>query len=44
MSYFSIPRSTLIGETLLDGNTNDSNDGTKVAYTLTNGSYTNTSV
>jgi hypothetical protein len=40
----SIPRASCIGETLLDGATTDTNDGTKVAYTLTNGSYATTQV
>lgn len=39
MSYFSIPRSGLVGEFLLDANANDTNDGTKATVTPTNLSY-----
>ena len=43
-SILSIPRSTLVSEWLLDGNTKDTNDGTKYDGTPLNVTYANTPV
>jgi hypothetical protein len=44
MAYYSIPRNGLVGEWLLDSNSNDTNDGTKNNGTATNVTYENSPV